>query len=116
MRHLVLAGIVMALGASVQAIPVAGTITCGGTAPNETCGVTVTCSDSCSVTSSSFVNADCTAMASGSPIVMTAIHNNMGANPSCTWGIEDSADGRGISVTINGSDGLPVKLLSFSIE
>ena len=118
MRNLVLVSIVMALGASVQAIPVAGPVSCSGAAPNESCTVTVSCSASatCNATLNLTINAACTPSGSANPLVLTAAHNNLGPNPGCGWQVTDSADETSIIVLIKDSDGLPVKLLSFSIE
>jgi hypothetical protein len=112
---------VIMLAASAGATVTVGAVNCGGAPPNETCSVQVNCgAGDCQVTNSTQFNATCTATPSGPPptnqYVLGAAHLSSGPDPVCEWSVTDEGDSDNVNVTIDGSDGLPVELLSFTID
>lgn len=109
---------VIMLAASAGATVTVGAVACGGTPPDETCSVTVSCGvGNCSTAEDVEFNATCNTLF-GAPNSgqLLASHNSGGPSPVCQWTVTDLGDSDAVVVTIDGSDGLPVELLSFTID
>jgi hypothetical protein len=123
MKRLLLASILMAFGASAQAVVVVGVIECTGSFPSITCGADVTCDtndNTCISEVTNLDNAICLPLTAEERLKTTRViadNEGVGAPGSfCEWLITDSSDNSSTSVTIGPDEGLPVELQSLSVE
>lgn len=83
---------------------------------DRVCTKEVTCAGGpCDVTLDFGVNATCSPSTTGNPVTLTASTVLGSGAASCEWTVADPGT-EIIVVTIDGADGLPVELESFSVE
>ena len=117
MKRLVLASILLAtIGTFAHAAPVVGELVCSDAEAGRTCTQEVTCDDgTCTVALIDFRDAICLpGDRVGDPVNLTG--DEEGADPFCEWTVTDNGDDAETTVTMDADDGLPVELLSFSVE
>ena len=120
MKKLLIAIILMMVGTSASAVVEEGDATCTGTFPDITCLKAVVCvnapASKCDSTLVDSNLADCATSQGGK--LIGALHTGGGATGAfCTWDVTDPTEALDpVSVTIDGSDGLPVELQSLSVE
>lgn len=113
--------LVMAFVGSANAAVTETSRNCTGVSPNEQCIVIISCSNgNCVIIPPDpavETNASCASVILGDPTTaeFVATHADGGPDPLCNWNVRD-ADNAIYSLTIDGSDGLPVELTTFSIE
>ena len=122
MKRLLLASILMAFGASAQAVVVVGNVICSG----DACLASLDCdthagnpSGTCTTELLDVINAVCVPFLDGPGAARLNADNENAGQPgetSCTWRVTDTSDSDVIDVTIDNSDGLPVELQSLSVE
>lgn len=120
MRRLLLGGALLLLViGTANAAPILDEdgVVCVGADPNQVCKISVVCLNSCIIGVADVEqNASCRNERENELDFLVAEHDNMGADPVCTWTVRDSEDDEEVTVTIDSSDGLPVELQSFSVE
>jgi len=122
MRKLLFVGavIMIAAGANADVIIDPSGVSCTGTGTNTECTLQVTCDvEPCAglFVANSSQNATCTPTGIFGGVTVTFTANNDGLDPACAWIVVDEANANDpVPIVIDGSDGLPVEVQSFSIE
>jgi len=117
MNRLLLASILMAIGASAHAVVSVGTVGCSGGTVSTTCTALITCVGNCSTITVLDETDNCAPIPlEPNPDVGGLFADKEGPDPICVWDITDTGDNVVTRVTIDTSDGLPVELQSLSIE
>jgi len=117
MKRLLLASILMAIGASAHAVVSVGTITCSGLPVSTTCTAPISCVGNCNTNSVLGEQTNCLPAPLGLRLDVTGlIADKEGPGPICVWDVTDTGDDDVTRVTIDSSDGLPVELQSLSVE
>jgi len=120
-KLLLLVVVVLAIGGYAHADKFIGGVDCTGADLDRECTRTAVCDqDPCLVLFVDSNNATCTPP-DGDPeagFTVTLTANADGADPSCSWLVHegDQTDPDPLPVDIDSDDGLPVELLSFSVE
>jgi len=125
MKRLLLASILMAFGASAQAVVVVGNVICSG----DACLASLDCdthagnpSGTCTTELLEATLAICLPIsqnpaAGASRLAADKESKGEPGEASCTWRVTDPlGTGSPVEVTIDNSDGLPVELQSLSVE
>ncbi len=119
MKKLIFACVLMAIGASAQAVVTVDTADCIGQALSRTCTKAITCVGTCNTTHipGELVDAICLPLGTEAAVSqLFADREGSDPSPNCSWDVTDTDDNSVTRVTINASDGLPVEVQSFSVE
>ncbi len=119
MKKLLFACVLMAIGASAQAVVTVDPADCIGQALSRTCTKAITCDGICITTLVPAEVNDAICVPLGNrPNVTQLVADREGSDPdpSCGWDVRDTGDSSITRVIIDELDGLPVELRSFSVE